>query len=774
MTIPENIGNYLRRYASELGDRILQTYPALHNPGDPVSGRFGSLLRVPFAAQRLAVMGVVKRWHRAKAAALIAECGTGKTLMALSAVHVACEGRPYTALIMAPPNVTEKWCREILITVPGARVFLVDSLRTPSGSGPHGVNEVKYRSGRIVREGLHTTLTQMRLAAHCRTAKDRWQKICPQPSFFVIGRDRAKLSYFWKHSYSIAKSGPFLGSVVNPDTGKPVVVDDERVLAREFEKVRRSESIGAAGTETAPPNERQQIYSALWQADGSRIRRFAPLEFIGRYMPGFFDYGIADEVHELKGDTAQGNALGTMSQAVNKIVVLTGTLLGGYADDVFNVLYRLEPHKMVAEGYEWGESGVRSFSEAYGVLERVTIIPPQENACSKAKIVKQIKRKPGASPLLFGKFLMELGGFVSLEDISGELPAYREDVIEVDMDEPLAKAYADLEDQIKDALEQHRGNHSVISTALNALLLYPDRPYGLGDLIGTEYDPELGKRAPFLIAATEDLNQEIVYAKERKLIECVKADLARGRKCQVYAVYTQKRDVTRRLEKILAREGIRVSVLTTQVPPDQREAWYEKQLRAGMQVCIAHPRLVSVGMDLLWAPSIYFYETGYSTYTLRQASRRSWRIGQRSNVIVRFLSYKNTMQTSCLRLMGKKLLVSMAMEGKFSNEGLQSMGDDDDILTAMARELVTEKGVGESAVAVWKGLQEQRREVAEVSGWEDDPQPEATPEIVPSLCEDIPAPLASPLLIFGTQRVPPVTIRRRPVATEAEFQLSLF
>ena len=121
-------------------------------------------------------MGVVKRWRRAKAAALIAECGTGKTLMALSAIHVACEGRPYTALVMAPPNVTEKWCREILMTVPGARVFLVDSLRTPSSSGPHGVNEVKYRNGRILREGVHTTLTQMRLAMHCQTAKDRWQK----------------------------------------------------------------------------------------------------------------------------------------------------------------------------------------------------------------------------------------------------------------------------------------------------------------------------------------------------------------------------------------------------------------------------------------------------------------------------------------------------------------------------------------------------------------------------------------------------------------------
>ncbi len=35
MTIPENIGAYLMRYASELGDRILQTYPALHIPAIP-------------------------------------------------------------------------------------------------------------------------------------------------------------------------------------------------------------------------------------------------------------------------------------------------------------------------------------------------------------------------------------------------------------------------------------------------------------------------------------------------------------------------------------------------------------------------------------------------------------------------------------------------------------------------------------------------------------------------------------------------------------------
>jgi hypothetical protein len=46
------------------------------------------------------------------------------------------------------------------------------------------------------------------------------------------------------------------------------------------------------------------------------------------------------------------------------------------------------------------------------------------------------------------------------------------------------------------------------------------------------------------------------------------------------------------------------------------------------------------------------------------------------------------------------------MEGKFSNEGLQGIEDDDDVLTAMARELVTQRGVGESASAVWKLLRD--------------------------------------------------------------------
>jgi SNF2 family DNA or RNA helicase len=780
----ENIADYLRAHAQELGDRILESYPPLHSIDDPPSPIIGNLLRKPYPAQTIAIMGLVRRWQQAHAGAVIAECGTGKTLISLAAVQTHAEDRPFTALAMVPPQLVEKWCREAILTLPRVRVFIIDGLRTPTNSkGHHGVNEVKLRNKRIVREGLRTSLSELRLRKTSPSARKRWDSLCPSPALFVVGRDRAKLGYFWRQAYQVAHCGRYQGSVVNPDSGAPVYLgeDGERLLAMDFKKVKLSEMLGQ-GDETN--HARRPLYSALWEADGKKIRRFAPVDFIGRYMDGFFDYAIADEVHELKGgDTAQGNALGTLASSARHIAVLTGTLLGGYADELFNILFRLESSRMLEEGLEYGEAGVRAFTEAYGLLEKITVIEPADNACSEARVTTRLRHRPGASPLLFGRFLMSLGAFVSLEDISDALPPYHEEVVSVEMDQPLQKAYEDLEQDIKKALREHRGNQSVASVALNALLAYPDRPFGFGDLIGREFDPETQRREPFLIAATRDLDQNLVYAKERRLVEEIKSSLERGRKVQVYAVYTQKRDVTRRLESILAKEGIRVAVLTTQVAPEEREAWYERQLRAGVQVVIGHPRLVQTGLDLWSFPDIFFYETGCSIYTLRQASRRSWRIGQWSNVNVKFFYYAGTMQEACLRLMGKKLLVSLAMEGKFATDGLQAIEEGDDILMAMARELVTEKGIGESADAVWKQLQRQQAEVFGVRAVETSPsEMEAEPPErgVPEVIIPPPAPIpivVTQLLMFGgiLESIPRRKASRRPSsAAMTSDQLGLF
>jgi hypothetical protein len=315
-----------------------------------------------------------------------------------------------------------------------------------------------------------------------------------------------------------------------------------------------------------------------------------------------------------------------------------------------------------------------------------------------------VRRKPGASPLLFGEFLMQLCAFVFLEDISVELPPYEESYVSVGMDAQMRSAYQELEDSIRKALKEHRGNRSVLSTMLNTLLLYPDHPYDLGILYGKEFDPELKHNVRFVIAETRDLPEDQLYSKERKFIEEIRIELAEGRRCQVFAVYTQKHDVTARLQRILNNEGIRTAVLRASVDTSKRESWYSQQIKDGVQVVISHPKLVETGLDLLGFPTIIFYESGYSLHTLRQASRRSWRIGQRRPVRVKFLCYESTMQTACLRLMGKKLLVALTMEGKFAGEGLQNIDEDDDMLSAMARELVERNGIGASADAVWKAL----------------------------------------------------------------------
>src|ERR1700759_2353148 len=95
----------------------------------------------------------------------------------------------------------------------------------------------------------------------------------------------------------------------------------------------------------------------------------APLAYIGRYLHGWWDYAIADELHQLAQETAQGNNLGVLYRCSHRLIGLTGTLMGGYADDLFHLFYRMEPRRMVAEGLAAGSSGRRGVSTQDGGVE---------------------------------------------------------------------------------------------------------------------------------------------------------------------------------------------------------------------------------------------------------------------------------------------------------------------------------------------------------------------------------------------------------------------
>lgn len=52
-------------YAPLFGEPILDQFPAIHQPHDPISPRIDGLLRRPIPAQAIAIMGLAKRWREA-------------------------------------------------------------------------------------------------------------------------------------------------------------------------------------------------------------------------------------------------------------------------------------------------------------------------------------------------------------------------------------------------------------------------------------------------------------------------------------------------------------------------------------------------------------------------------------------------------------------------------------------------------------------------------------------------------------------------------------
>ncbi|MFA1013687.1 helicase-related protein, partial [Pseudomonas tremae] len=133
-----------------------------------------------------------------------------------------------------------------------------------------------------------------------------------------------------------------------------------------------------------------------------------------------------------------------------------------------------------------------------------------------------------------------------------------------------------------------------------------------------------------------------------------------NRKVLAYSVYTGTRDTTSRMKRVLEQSGLKVAVLRASVDTARREDWILDQVDRGVDVLITNPELVKTGLDLLDFSTIAFMQTGYNVYTVQQAARRSWRIGQKQDVRVIFFGYIGSSQIACLQLMAKKIAVSQS------------------------------------------------------------------------------------------------------------------
>ena len=376
----------------------------------------------------------------------------------------------------------------------------------------------------------------------------------------------------------------------------------------------------------------------------------------------------------------------------------------------------------------------------YGRLQlslTLTVLPDAGRNSRRRKYRKVVKERPDLAPsALF--HLIGNSVFLRLSDVASGLPDYEEQVMLTAMDPDTdatgfsqKSAYEKLFEKLRHAMVKALadGSRRLLSTYLQSLLAYPD-----GCTRGeTVFDPASGEP----LIQVPPLAEDRVYPKEKALLDLVAAERLAGRRVLVYATHTGTRDITGRMDDMLTRHGFKVAVMKADsVAPERREAWVAEKVKQGVDVIICHPRLVQTGLDLVDFPTIVWYETDYSVYTMRQASRRSWRIGQTRPVKVIFMAYRNTLQADALKLVAKKLQSSLAVEGELPEDGLAAYGDDgDDLMLALARKLVNGNednaaDTVEAAFAHARATETESEEYLVDEGWK------ATEPVMPAIVEN--------------------------------------
>jgi hypothetical protein len=191
------------------------------------------------------------------------------------------------------------------------------------------------------------------------------------------------------------------------------------------------------------------------------------------------------------------------------------------------------------------------------------------------------------------------------------------------MNDDVAAEYDRLEQQFKDIFKYQREiSKKVLSAYLGLLTVYPDQPYDHKPIVHPIYGDDL-------VVPRDTSSFEELHEKDRHVLEVVERKVAAGVRVLIYTSWVRI-DSQEKLSKLLMEQGYRVSILTTAIQPNKREEWVERQVQSGVQVLITNPSLVETGLDLNDFTTLYYYNISYNLFTLRQSSRRSWRINQRA------------------------------------------------------------------------------------------------------------------------------------------------
>ncbi|MBC8505323.1 MAG: hypothetical protein H8D34_10720 [Chloroflexi bacterium] len=318
---------------------------------------------------------------------------------------------------------------------------------------------------------------------------------------------------------------------------------------------------------------------------------------------------------QYRNSSLQGMAFSRLYRAATYAVLLTGTIFGGKASDLYRLLRWTSPELRQA-GY-----GERQFVSRFGYMEAIET-RDETRAFGRTKVKRtSFKERPGISPTIY-RYLLPRTAFGALEDVAEALPPYEEQRITV----PAPNFPVD------GVFNKSRGGQLYHEKGMGAFMVWMQAALGYYNIAAVEPPGENGNRSHLYSFTSYDEDGEAVkdtlvldlpYAdtrqplpKEAKLIEIAQAERARNRKIVLLIEQTTTRPLPQRLVPLLKQHGIRAMYLdTSRVQARNREEWIEKQAHQ-MDVLITHPKAVETGLDLLSFQTVVVYEAIYKVISL--------------------------------------------------------------------------------------------------------------------------------------------------------------
>jgi len=668
------LNDFITEFGEDLLSAVQQQNPPVYDgtPNPTRAAVMDAMPRRPFDAQQRIVQAVCRLLidEGEKSAIINAEMGTGKTMMSIAASAVMAAEGFGRFLVLSPPHLVYKWRREIIESVDNAKVWVLNGPDTLAK-----LLKMRAEYGVIEHDGPEYFIlgrVRMRLGYHWKTVIAK-RKLHVREQ--VDAHDERSRSFIMTYEYAAC---PDCGGYQCDDEGQRIGYADFNRDKRKFcqhcaaplwtlqrpskrQKSRRDLLIEAmCQIPTIGPKTAKNLVHAFGEdmmeqmladnvydfinlmdengdlvfSDRRAVRMeramanlefgfgqggYQPTEFIKRYLPDrYFDLMIVDEGHEYKNDgTAQGQAMGVLADKVGKVLLLTGTLMGGYASDLFYLLWRILGARMREDGYAYNERGslgsaAMSFMREHGVLKDVykeSDASSHRTARGK-KLTVRTSKAPGFGPKGIARYVLPYTAFLKLRDIGeGVLPDYREELIQVPLNDDQKAAYSRLSSVLTARLKMDlaRGDNTLLGVVINVLLRWPD----------TAFRPESvthPRTRELLHFVGSVIDEDELAPKEEEMIRICKEEKAQGRRCLVYTIYTGGQDIASRYKRVLEQTGLKAAVLRSTVDTSKREDWIADQVDRGIDVLICNPELVKTGLDLLDFPTILFMQSGYNVY----------------------------------------------------------------------------------------------------------------------------------------------------------------